>query len=600
MSYETKIRDDKEYIGNVVVRFLGEYFTLWNPDSGLVVKSTYKNLVGSLVLNPTTIDPKKVSTTIASYSVKLTDVGNVISELVKLSGEDLVGQPVDIWLGRVKAGAQDTALDFADYFKLPTTRIKEISRQDNAYTFKTTEETDRMNRPIYDTKTRLSGTVLAATTTFSVKDAIDDFPASGFLKIRNEFVGYTAKDNTLKTFTGLTRGEFSTLPDDYDDNEAVLIAEQVSGNPITTILKILISNGGGGAYDTLKDGLGIDPDLIDLVEIEAIRDELFPNVSFVSHLYDIDSALNELETEFLAPLNLRFTYSKDSKLTLAVLDKARFVDEVDVVDDDTVTSFPKWTVNDNKITNQIEIDWDYNEATAKYAQRTVFVDDDSVAAYGKKSSLKLKFKSLRASLSGQDFVNTFGAALLSRLSYPIPEIEVSTQIDKSLLNIGDKTLLRSSNLPNASGKLNFAEEMEVISRSINYQTGDVKLKLAFTSFTGVRSCYIAPSDTIQVVTAQDVVEVGAGKGDLWGVGWKVKLWDNVAHEYTADATNEIASIDGDEITFVDPWATTLIASQHRLKFPFFDEASEDQKRYCFISPDGLDFSNSEKSYKIVP
>lgn len=585
---------------NVIVRFLGEYFSIREPDSGLTLKSSYQALVGSLVLNPTTIDPKKVSTTIASYSVKLTDVGGVISALVKLAGEDLVGQQVDIWLGRCKAGPADTDLDFADYFQLPTTRIKEISRQDNAYTFKTTEETDRMNRPIYALKTRLDGTVLAATTTFSVKDAIDEFPTSGFLKIGKEFVGYTSKDDGAKSFSGLTRGEFNTTPEDYEDGDDVYIAEQLAGNPLTAILKILISGGGGGTYDTLTDGLGIDESLIDVATIESIRDELFPNLSFTMHLYNIENALQEIEKELLAPLNLRFTYSRGAKLSLAVLDKARFVESVDILNHESIVSFPQWSVTDNKIVNQIEIDWDYNEDTGKYAQRTVFTDQDSIDTYGKKSPLKFQFKSVRETSDGQDFIDEFGNAMLGRLANPLPEIEVSTQIDKSLLNIGDKTRLETDTLPNSSGQLNFGEELEVVSRTINYQTGDVKLKLAFTSFTGVRSCYICPSDTITVVTSQSVVEVGAGKGDLWAAGWKARLWDIVAKAYTADPVNEIASIDGDEITFVDPWATTLIASQHRIKFPDYDDATEEQKRYCFISPTGLDFSNSEKSYKIVP
>ncbi len=589
---------EKKFVGNVVVRFLGRYFTLRAPDSGLTTRDAYQNLVASLILNPTTVDPKRVSTTIASYSVKMLDQNGVLSRLVKDAGTDLVNQTVEIWLGRNLAGFGGS-MAFSEYYKLPITRVKRYSYQDGSYTFSSTEETDRMNRDIFSTKTRLSGNILAATTTITAKDDITAYPSSGYLRLDSEFVGYTSKNNTAKTFSGLTRGEFNTTPAEHTDNVDIFLATSRTANPLTLILQLLISGGGGGAYDVLPSGLGISPSLIDVGGIESIRDELFSGVGFRLGLYNISNALQYIERELLAPCGLRFTYSRGSLLTLAVLDKARFVETTDIVGEDALTKNPQVSVDDNKIVNRIEIDWGFNESTGKYEERTVFEDAASVSAYGEKSPLNFKFKGVQSDLAGLDFVTEFGGALLRRLSFPSPEISISAHVDKSLLNVCDKTLLRSSKIANASGVLNFAEETEIVSRAINYQTGDVQMKLAYTSFTGVRSCYLAPASNFISAASDSVGTLALDAGAMWQVGWKVRLWDRVSDEYATAQVNGIKSINGDEITFADPWGVTLTAN-HKLKFADYDDVTAEQKRYCFISPTGLDFSTIEKSYKIIP
>jgi len=274
------------------------------------------------------------------------------------------------------------------------------------------------------------------------------------------------------------------------------------------------------------------------------------------------------------------------------------VEYTDVINHDTLTSFPNWTVADNNIVNNLQIDWHYDEDTGKYLQRSTYTNATSIANFGESNALKLQFKGVRSDLEGSAFIDSFANALLDRLANPNPEITVKTHIDKSLLNIADKTVLETTLLPNSNGQLNFADELEVIERAINYQTGDVSLKLAFTTFTGIRSCYIAPSDTIGTVNAQNSVTLGAGRGDMWQVGFKVRLWDNVANGYTSDTVNTISGITGDTITFENNFSTTLTTS-HRLKFPDYDDATDAQKRYCFTGDNLLDFSDDGKRYKIL-
>jgi hypothetical protein len=592
--YFTELATNKNFIGNVIIRFLGVYISIRDADSGVTIDHDYRGLVSSLVINPTSIDPRRVATTIASYSFKLIDKNLVISKLVKEKGEDLIGESVEIWIGRTGVG-----MDFADYYKLPITRIKKLSRQDNGYSFSTTEETDRMNAPIYSDMSRLLGDVFSLTTTFTMKDDISGFPSSGFLKIDNEIISYTSKSDSLKQFYGLIRGEFGTLPVAHSDNDTIFICEQVTDNPLNLILRLLTSGGGGGAYDNLKDGLAISNTLIDIAGIEDLRDGSFFGRQFTLAFYNITNALQYMEKQLLEINNLRFTYSRQSKLTLALLDKAKFVDSTDVIDEDTLSDFPHWNVDESKVVNQINIDWDYNEATGKYEQLSQYADASSIATYGAKTALKFQIKGAKVALNGQAIVDSFANELLARLSFATPEIDVKTQIDKSLLNIADKTVLESSMLPDQNGALNFAEELEVINRAINYQTGDVSLKLAFTSFTGIRSCYICPSDTIALVNSQSSIDLGAGRGDLWQPGFKVKLWNNLTMAYETDPVNEIQSITADTLVFTTPFVTTL-TTDHRIKFADYDSAAKSQKRYCFVGDNSLDFPDGGKRYSILP
>jgi hypothetical protein len=590
-AYVDKVVSEHSFAGNAVVKINGVYFAARQPDSGLVIPYPYANILEDLNLNANSISPKNVTTAIASYTFKLTDKEGIISRLVKDTGADYIGQDVEIWLGRT-----GEAMAFADYYKLPTTKLSKINKKDAGYMFTTREATDRMNRPIYDKVVRLNGDIVAGTTTIIAKDSIDDFPSAGMFKLEEELISYTSKNNGTKTFSGCARGEFFTIPAAHDDNENIYVAEVVVDNPIDIILSILTSGGGGGAYDVLDDGLAIAASLIDITTIEELRDTLFDGVSFALALYNLPSALKYIEQQLLLPCNLRFAYSRGSKITLVKLDQAVFVSDLDIIDHDTLLAHPTLDIQDSNVVNKITIDFDYNEGTGKYAQTLVFEDAASIATYGKSTSpLKFQFKGTDDAV----FVGAYGDALLARLANPYPEISVKTQIDKSLINAGDKTRLESVRLANEFGDLNFAADLEVISRQINWKAGDASFKLAYTSYTNYRLGYIAPSEAVAVITSQSIIEVAAGKGANWRAGWKVRLWDDTLDAYTADPVNEIASLTDDEITFVDAWATTL-GTQHILKFADYDDATKEQRRYCFVSIDNQNFSRLGKQYSIVP
>lgn len=594
-SYETAVATQKKYRGNVVIRIAGQYFAIRQPDSGLSIDAPFDRCVGSLILNPTQVDIRRVTTTIASYSFRLVDLQGAITAMVNGDASSLHNQEVEVWLGR--SGVE---MDFSEYYRLPTTRVKGLDHADNAYNFSSSGDADRMDRPLYSLTARLAGDILAGTTTITSADDLSDFPSSGFLKIDDEFISYSGVNVGQSQFTGCIRGEFGSVPAAHSALAEIIQTESVTDHPISILLKVLTSGGGGGSYDTLQDGLGISASLIDLDEIETLRDEVFGGLQFSFKLYGIESALKFIENEILLPNNLRFTYSRNAKLTIAVLDKPVFVEQLDVIDENSIVRFPQWRVDGNKISNNCVIDWDYDDVRRVYLQRSKFTEEDSIATYGKSPPLSFQFKGIRAALDGAEKIQEFGESLLTRIGYPRPEVTLTTHIDKSLQDIGNKTRVESRYIPGSDGTLNFASEMEIVSRAINFTSGDVQFKLAFTSFTGIRSCFVAPSDSIQAVTSQKKVTLPSGRGDAYQVGWKVRLWDVGSEEFAADAANTIVDISGDELTFQQDWTTTLTGpGDFKLKFADYDQVAESQKRYCFVSDGASNFPDGGAPYRVT-
>lgn len=593
MTYATELLN-KKFKPNIIIKVLGEYYSIRQPDSGLTVEADKVGMVKGLTLNPTTIDLRQPNTTISNYSFTILDKNQVITAQLQNNSKLFLGEEVEIWIGR-----NTGSFAFSSYFKMPITRVKTLSFANSSYIFSSVEATDRMNLPVFNVEDTLAINISAAATTVTARGFIDDFASAGTLKIDNEIITYTAKNDGAKQFTGCTRGTSGSTAAAHTAGATIFRVDAITANPITILLQILISGGGGGAYDVLSDGLGISNTLIDVTAIENIRDTLFSGEQFTLFLYGISNALKFIEKELLQACNLRFSVSSNSKISVAVLDQSIFGDAPVEIDADTLLAQPTWNAAESKIVNKIFIAWDFNEGTGLYERRTEFEDADSVTNFGARPVLKLQFKGIKFALDGVTITNDRGDRLLQRLSTPSPEISVRTQIDKSLINVGDKILLKSIQLPTAQGDLNFQNELEVLSRAINHESGDVSFRLAFTSYTGIRGCYISPSNTIVTVNSQKSIVVASGRGACYTVGWKMRLWNNTTLAYETDAANEIASITGDTIIFVDNFATTLTTST-RIKFPDYVDATDDQKRYGFISDDGLNFDEDDTgTYRIT-
>jgi len=582
----------KKFRPNIIVYLKGEYFSVHQPDSGLVIDSDKVGMVKSLVLNPVTIDPSRPSTTISTISFSLLDKAGVVTNLFLNESNYLQNEEVLVYLGRV-----GVSMAFSDYFLLPRCYISQCSKNDGSWNFSTQEKKDRINRRVFSASTKLSGSILADTTEITVQD-VTKIRDSGLVKIENEFLSYTGRDLVNGRITGCVRGERDTIAATHALGKDVYQADEIQANPIEILISLLVSTGGGGSYDTLIDGAAIDESLIDVTQMEDVRDQLVSGIEFNLALSNIESLQQFIENEILYPLGLRLRTNSNSKIGLAVLNRTYF--DVDTKDftHDNITKNPSFSVVDSKIVNKVKVNWAWDDATADFLKVYEQEDAGSIASFGEQI-LEISMKGPRESLGGLDIVTDVADQFIKRFSVPRPEISLSMQMDASTALIGDKVNFESALVVDIdTGLLGLEKDLELVSRAINVQTGDVTTKLAFTWYSGVRQCFISPTDTIVSTASQARAAIATGRGALYRKTWVLKLWDNIAREFVSGETNTISSVVGDEIFFTNDWVATL-NTDRRFVFADYDEVVEQQKKYCFISNDGNNFTDGKPAYKIT-
>jgi len=614
VSYEAELLK-KQYIPNTVIEFMGQYWAIREPDSGLTVQN--KGLLDQVVINPTKVDPFAANTTINTYSFKLIDKALKVTSLFNGNLKFFQSQRVRIWIGRSFVG-----MPFSDYLPLPDTFVSAVTRDGAAYNFSSKEAKDRLNRAAFNLSNKLEVDILAATTQIDAVNDLSTFPTSGLVKIEDEFLSYTGIDTTFNRLTGCVRGEKNSIPVDHQAGATIYLVTEVVGNPVDILLKVLTSSGGGSVYDVLPDGAAIDQSLINITQFEALRNEFFAGQSYNLLFYGVPSIQKLLEQEILFANDLRIITDKSSKISLAILNRNLFNDQMPIIDETSIKlASTRYTVDDSEIINSVSIEYDYSEGTKKFLKLYTAEDADSIAEFGRRDPLELSLKGVKASMNGEMIVGDIAQRFLARFSYPRPQINFTSQMDKSLVNLADKVQLSSSEIPSDIGGLTFAETVEVLERGINYKTGDVTFKVGFTSFTGIRECYLAPSDTVLHFDTPRIVNVGAGRGSLYQVGWKMRLYSNVTRDHHSEQVNEIVGINGDVITFDNDWTGFYLAKEDgfallqedgsfiltkglednemRIMFADYDQVTEMQKRYCFISAGSAPFADGKKPYQIT-
>lgn len=593
-SYTSEIAKPR-FIPNVVIQLKGQYFSIRQPDSGLVIDADKVGAVTNVNISPTQIDPFRADSAINNYSFKLLDIRNAITKLYNGDPGYLMRQPVNIWIGRCKSGEQTKAMDFSEYFKLPPTTVQKVQKADSGYSFQTYEIRDRLDVGRFQVQTLLAVDILFDTTEITVTD-VSLLPSSGLVQIENEFISYSSING--QNLEGCIRGENGSIPAAHASTTQVYLGAIVQGNPLDILLQLLISKGGGGVYDVLPDGASIDQGLIDITQIQQIRDEFFTGYVFKLAIFNLSSLSDFINEEITFPLGLRLRSNLNSKVGLALLDRTIFNIDAPTIDHDVMTKNPQWAVDDTKITNGLQISWDYDDVLQQFNRVDTFYDQPSIAQWGASTVETREYRGIKASLNGAQIVNTIKSLFFQRFSYPKPSVQTQVFMSASLSDLGDKVDLVTNRIPNQSGELNFSSTLEVIQKAINYETGDVKLQLAFTSFTGIRACYIAPGDTILAHSGKSVT-VAAGRGAYWRKGWVCTLFDNDAHGPAVSQNNVIASIVGDVITFTDDWMITVVNSTHRVVFSDYQYVTDQQKKYCFVCQNMGSFPDGSDPYKIL-
>ena len=596
MSLSNDLQTNNEPRPNIVVKIGTTYFSKRQIDSGFVIDSDKVGMVSEATINPTVIDLKKIKTTINSTTIKILDK-EIFTAFMGANANSLIGEEITVYIGLTTG-----SYDWSDYAEVNKYVIQSIDLAGRTYNIRATSRTNVMQSPAFNKKGMLDTSIDASVTTIIIETIEDIFQSANFIKIEDEFIQYTGKSfsSGLTTLTGCTRGVLSSIGASHSADTLCYEVTKIEGNPISSLLQLMVSPGGGGIYDVLHDGIGIQNVLIDIAKFEQIRTDFFPSDQFRLYLYNIDNMLSFFERELLMPNNCRFVDSEDG-ISIAALDQSVPGSTLPQFDTTNTLKNPKWRINANRIVNKINIKWGWNEGLKKFTRITPFDDTASQAmSWGVKSGSDLEFKGIQADLGGSSVVNDRGNRFLARFSTPQVEVDAESLLKTYKNNAGDKVLFSSPDVPQEGGGMGISTELELVSKGINWITGHAKWKLVYTSYYNIRRGLIDPSPLIQSVIDQKTFTVP--DGTHYKDGYVLRLWDNNLLPnpgYTTDALNTIETISGNQITMKNNFTTTLTTSLKIKLADYLDASAEQKARYAFVCPNSGVFGDGTKGYQII-
>lgn len=602
VNYDNEL--DKTLRLNIVVDIDGTKYAVYEPDSGLVLADEFLQVKRPRI-NGVSVDIRKSNSPISTFSFMLMEFeGDKTSSKIMLDDTQFLEKDCVVYAGHITG-----SFDFSDYIELARTRITSVKKIANGYSIISKDVANLIAQPALNREDILKTFILITSTTLSITDTTD-WPTTGTLRIGSEFITWTGKDIDGVTLTGLARGANGSTAAEHNVGDNVYQVTPIVGvNPVDIILQVLLSKNGDltndPTYDVLENGLGIDPANVDITDIELIRAEDFSGELHTLYIWGQDNMLRYLEKFLLPSVNLRFI-SVDGKIAVSLLDQVNFNESVPLIDEDSIIGTPTWGLTSDKLVNVVEVQYDYNFSSRKYESIEVFKDDDSIATFGQKKTLKVTMPSVRTAFSGASIVTERANRLLGRLSTARGKVSLRCHFDKSNLKIGRNTQIIHRYLPQQGGTLGFSDQLEIMSRSIDLEKGVVIYKLEFTSYTGIRIPFIGPSPTITAITNQKTFTVS--DASCLTIGDRILLFEDgpldidlnpTAGSYLPDAYRTIELIDGNNITVNTNFVSTL-ELDFWVKLPDYDEATIDQKaKYAFIGENSGFFSDGSKSYQII-
>ena len=599
MTYQTSVADNYQFQTNIVVLLEGEYWGRYQPDSGLTIDSD-KLILDGATIPPTKVSLKRGTQQINSTTLKFIDKNERFSALIGTDEGALVNRQIKVYLGRV-----NEAMDFADYIEINTYNIQGISKNGNIYTVKAVSKVNLFQKPVFDASGNLDSSINDTATTLDLFTETDKFQSSGILKLGDEYMNYngTSFAAGITTFTGITRGTLGSTATGHTAGVEAFEVLELDGNPIDLFLRLLVSPGGGGTYDVYHDGAGLAESLIDVTAVEAIRDTFFSGESFTLYISNEENLLKYIEKQLLQPNNLRLIEdATNGKVSLAILDQSDFTADVFELTEATNTKErPKWRMDDREIQNTVTVRYAWLEGLARFTRTITRTDDDSIAKYGLKKGPTIEIKGAQVAAGGDAIAADRASRYLARFSTPRARIDTTGLMKTSLVNVGQKVRYTTSELPQEGGALGMSSVVEVLEKGISAQTGLVKFKLIFTSYSNLRIGLIAPSPILDLAIV-DQKTFNVPDGSCFEKGYVLRLKRVSTNSIIPPATepdNVVSSVDGNQITMENDFVTTL-DSDIRLKFVPYDRASITQRaRYAFACPNTGFFDDGSKGYQII-
>ena len=487
-------------MANIVINFADNYFVN-QPVQGL--DGAREGFFKTIKLRENSVNLRRANTTVGGVSFSLVDNGGFITGLLADNPNYFLNYPVAVWVGRDEEA-------FSELFRLPAAYITSVQHDSSQYNFSASDVLFLLNKSVNEISTRLtSGFTVDSTVVEAITENPDmgdqvlteDFPASGFLKIGDEFLSYNGKTPTA--FNISARGLFGSEKGTGDTGDEILLVTRATGNPMTVLLSLLGSRSGDGSQnDIYRHGLGIPSQSLSVETFTELADGFFAGDTVDLLIFQDEDFLKLLQNEILQLTNCRFIQDGD-KIGVNLLDESDPLGEGDfVVDDTTISKYKNTKVDYSNILNRIRVEYGYSAGSDTFKRIRFFRNEESIKLFGESKEVVYEFRGVPATSTGDDMVQAMAERYFARFSTPNPQISIETNFETFSTLPGHTVFVDSDIIPSASGFLGFHNILEVIKKSVDAVKGKIGLTLAFTSYSGGRAGIprISPVAVIQNIT----------------------------------------------------------------------------------------------------
>lgn len=374
----------------------------------------------------------------------------------------------------------------------------------------------------------------------------------------------------------------------------------LQGNPVNIALAVLTSTGAGtnGDYDWLPaaDGLGLDTPVLNVAAIEKVRDDWVPgDCAYMKFTITKPmKAKDFIEKEICQVLNLYPMVDGAGRYFFQPYKPPLpSAGTIQTIDESTLDRMPGWDANLDDLVTDVEFSYDYDHGNDKYSNEQVY---SNVGARGPgKKPLVIKSKGLRTSFSpgsiagrALEIIERRKAKIFARFNAPPLKIKFTARFYEWLAEAGDIVGLTHSLLPDIeAGSRGITDRrMEVIERSINWKSGDVRFTLLDTGFA--RGDYAVISPTLTVVSAAGATEFTVSTADAAKIAGftlpEMQVCDVGMHIKAQPITILTVNTGTGVITCDDIGQTP--AAGWKVQFADYDYCTAEQKRYGFIADEG--------------
>jgi len=328
---------------------------------------------------------------------------------------------------------------------------------------------------------------------------VDGLDESGYIRIKDEVIGYDALDSAAKALRAVTRGAFGTIPAAHSARDKVQkVRYYAPANPWDILLEMLRADAGIADAD-------IDLDAFDRGKRTPGNDLLFRSV------LSEPEKLDKLFFEITDLLDAKAWVAEDLRITIRRnLSNApgrayyRITDEANIVDGSASVD-----LNEKSRLTRMLIYWHKNvlgkkDDPAAYDRLDIAVDADAEAAYGDVVEKKVFCRWIDPVTNEEDaaerYVKNLGMRQVRRCRDAQPLISLSLSLRDLSLKTGEYVRLTTDELVRFNGDPVANEIFQVVKREL---LDDFSVKVSLLKVSTRRLALIAPNNYPNYLIATD-------------------------------------------------------------------------------------------------